>query len=161
MSLQEKWALEREAAEAFVFAFNELNSTHFKLAKHADKPDFTATEKDTNQTVGIEITHLFYDDEEAKLLLNRSQSNYMELVETGELIDVLNKRLAIKAEKGNKYIFNDPIHLVVRVASPLVHKSDFDKHNSKIQVPESVFEHTWLVFQDDSTVPADKIKQLQ
>lgn len=156
MGLEEKWALEREAAQTFIAAYNELNHSHFTLTKHTDKPDFVATEKDTNQTVGVEITHLFYDDEEAKLLLDRSEHNYLELVETGELINVLNKRLATKAEKGSKYDFSEPMILVVRVASPLVTKSDFEKLGQQVVVPESVFEHIWILFRDDT----DNVLQL-
>lgn len=156
MSLEEKWVLEREAADAFIQAYNEQNTTHFELAKHTDKPDFIATEKDTHETVGIEITHLFYDDEEAKLLLDRSKDNYLELVETGELIAVLNKRLVIKAEKGLQYTCDGPMFLVVRVASPLVHKSDIDAHEDLIHIPESPFEHIWLIFRDD----VEQLKQI-
>lgn len=160
MSQEEKWALEREAAELFVESQNQSDGTNLVLEKHSDKPDFIARD-DFGRTVGIEITHLFYDDDEARLLLGRTMSPHLPEEDAREIIEVLNRRLAQKEEKARKYKFDHSMILVIRVASPVFDKATFDEFQTLIKVPQSVFDQIWLLFNDESGVAEDNLKQLK
>ena len=70
--MNEKEALEEAACLYFIDAYNKEHGTYFEIKEHRDKPDFLAGDHSTSETMGVEVTHLYYDSEEAKTLLGKS-----------------------------------------------------------------------------------------
>lgn len=69
--MNEKEALEEAACLYFIDSYNKAHGTHFEIKEHKDKPDFLVEDSSTSETMGVEVTHLYYDSEEAKMLLGR------------------------------------------------------------------------------------------
>lgn len=146
--LDEKWLMEESAALALVEIFNLQQGTYFEIVAHFDRPDVVIEDKKSGQRIGVEVTHLFYDDAEARMFLGRSrQENHPpEYIE--EYINRLNGLLQQKAEKAKGYGHADPLALLIRVVSPVFHTHDFKVYASKIIVPASDFKYIWLLFYD-------------
>lgn len=144
----EKWLLEESAALALVEILNIQQGTSYEILKHEDRPDFVIENQADGMRLGVEVTHLFYDSEEARLILGRSREQdhppeYME-----EYIRRLNALLQQKSEKAKGYSHDYPLALLIRVVSPLFHIYDFKTYASRIVVPSSDFRIIWLLFYD-------------
>lgn len=148
--MNEKVKLERAALNYFLESYNRFKETHLEFKKHSDKPDFIVKDSESNQIVGVEVTHLFYDVDEAKMLLGRSDKDAHGLMNSTELIATLNERLKDKTESAREYKFRDSMFLIVRVASPIFDKSTFDRFEEDILIPLNIFDEIWLVFYDFS-----------
>jgi len=161
--MDEKRALEQAAAEEFVEAINRITGSRFQIIRHHDKPDIVIADSLTGRTIGVEVTHLFYDEEEARLLLGRPVDSVPAFkIETmEEFTDRLNELLAQKAEKSDGYEFSGELGLLVRVVSPMFTKADFDRYERLIRVPDNDYHHIWLLFCDFDREKWDIIKQLQ
>jgi hypothetical protein len=57
---------ERAIAEAFIDWYNKQNNTKFSFHKHGEPPDFVYIFE--NQTMLLEVTAEYYDEENAKML---------------------------------------------------------------------------------------------
>lgn len=159
--MNEKARLEKATLDYFLEAYNGLRGTHLELKEHSDKPDFIVKDSETNQIVGIEVSHLFYDPDEAKILLGRSAEPIHNLMNSTELLATLNKLLHNKTESAQKYEFKGKMFLIVRVASPIFDKSTFDMFEEGIVIPPNVFNEIWLVFRDCSRLVWDELKCLK
>ncbi|MDQ7096189.1 hypothetical protein REC12_21570 [Desulfosporosinus sp. PR] len=147
-SLDEKWLMEESAAQALVQLLNNQQGKRCRILKHADRPDIVIEDQQDGSRLGVEVTHLFYDSEEARSVLGRShvQSHPPEYIE--EYIRRLNILLQQKSEKAKGYSHQDPLALLIRVVSPIFHMLDFEAYAWKIVVPPSDFEIIWLLFYD-------------
>ncbi|SPF45684.1 conserved hypothetical protein [Candidatus Desulfosporosinus infrequens] len=98
--------------------------------------------------LGVEVTHLFYDSEEARLVFGRSSELGHPAEDIEEYIRRLNALLQQKSEKAKGYNHEYPLALLIRVVSPLFHRYDFKVYASRIVVPLSDFVIIWLMFYD-------------
>lgn len=146
--LDEKWLMEESAALALVEILNLQQGTCFEIVRHYDRPDIVIEDKLSGWRIGVEVTHLFYDDAEARIFLGRSREveHSPEYIE--EYIKRLNALLQQKAEKAKGYAHTDPLALLIRVVSPVFHTHDFEAYAPKIIVPASDFRYIWLLFYD-------------
>ena len=146
--LDEKWLIEESAALALVEILNFQQGTSYEIFMHADRPDIVIENQLDGTRLGVEVTHLFYDSEEARLIFGRSheQSHPPEYIE--EYIRRLNALLQQKSVKAKGYNHEYPLALLIRVVSPLFHKGDFQAYASRIVVPPSDFQIIWLLFYD-------------
>ena len=158
--MEERLNLERATLDYFLDAYNQRKGTHLKFKGHSDKPDFIVEDLGSSKIVGIEVAHLFYNKDEAKMLLGRSSKLITELMNSSELIKKLNKILENKTAAARKYKFSDRMFLIVRVASRIFDRSTFDMFNKNMVVPPNIFDEIWLVFYDSSTLAWDDLKQL-
>jgi len=144
----EKWLLEESAARALVATLNAHLGTAYEVVAHGDRPDIVIEDRQSGEKIGVEVTHLFYDQEEARMMLGRSQ----QLAHSPEYIDEyirrLNALLRQKAVKAKGYCHDFPLALLIRVASPVFHTHDFRAYVGKIVVPPSDFLYIWLLFYD-------------
>lgn len=147
-SLNEKWLIEEGAAQALVELLNSRQGKDYKIIQHTDRPDIVIENQQDGSRLGVEVTHLFYDSEEARSVFGRShvQSHPPEYIE--EYIRRLNLLLQQKSEKAKGYSHKDPLALLIRVVSPVFHMLDFETYASRIVVPASDFEMIWLLFYD-------------
>lgn len=145
----EKRKLEEAACRYFLEEYNKEQGTHFKIIKHGDKPDFTV--QDGDEVLGVEITHLYYGDKEAMLLLGRLNKELTEVEIFPTLAENLNALLRDKTKQAHGYDMAHPVILVIRVASPVFNDEDFGDLEDKIVVPENLFAEIWLLARDDET----------
>jgi len=159
--MNEKKKLEELAGKYFLNSYNELRKANFEIKIQREKPDLEIIDKNTNITLGIEITHLYYGTEEAKILFDRTTQSMSSIMEPGHLIENLNELLAEKAKQVKKYEFPHKILLVIRVASRIFDKSDFDRVEKDIIVPPNIFSEIWLLPRDFQGRGWGNIKRLK
>lgn len=159
--LDEKWLLEQTAAEYFVAALNDLYATSFQILEHSDKPDIVIGDSNTGRKIGIEVTHLFYNSEEAKALLGKSDNSPNGLEDIRSFIDRLNQLLHQKAQKAKGYNHRSELALLIRVVSPVFSKDYFDRFERLIKVPQPEYKHIWLLFYNFADQKWDLIKTLK
>lgn len=143
-----KKQLEKDAGEYFVSSYNQIRNTGFVISEQREKPDLVIIDRDSHTTIGVEITHLYYGTDEAKLLLNKTTQSIPGVMQPDELIENLNGLLAEKVKQVRKYDFQQEIFLVIRVASRIFDKADFDEVEKDITVPENIFSEIWLLPRD-------------
>ena len=162
---QQKEPIERATLDYFLKAYNELKGTHLQFVNKQERPDFLVRDRDSVEDVGVEVTVLFYDDEEAKMLLGRSnKADSLTLhgfMNSRALITRLNITLENKAKAAQKYNFEGNLILVIRTASRVFDKESFDMHETNITIPANRFNEIWLVFCDSSNQECCDLKCLE
>ncbi len=158
---EEKWLLEQNAAEYLVEALNRQLGTDFRVVLHADRPDIVIEDVDTGQQIGVEVAHLFYDAEEARIFLGRSASDHHPAEDLATYLERLNKLLSQKADKARGYSHKDELALLIRVVSAVFGMSDFNRCEQLIQVPQSRYKFIWLLFYNWDSGKWDLIKALK
>ena len=143
--MNEKKKLEELAGKYFLNSYNKLREVDFEIKTQREKPDLEIIDKKTNTILGVEITHLYYGTEEAKILFGRTTQSMSSIMEPGHLIENLNNLLREKANQVKNYDFPHKILLVIRVASRIFDKSDFDNKEKDIIVPPNIFSEIWLL----------------
>lgn len=146
--LDEKWLLEESAALSLIETLNLEQGASFQIVSHSDRPDIVIEEQQTGQRIGVEVTHLFYDAEEARILLGRAKMTNHPPEYIEEYVKRLNALLKQKAEKVKGYNHQYPLALLIRIVSPVFHTHDFDAYADRIIVPPSDFIYIWLLFYD-------------
>lgn len=146
--MNEKEALEEYAVQNFIEALREQTGISYKIIEHRDRPDLVIENEDTGERLGVEVTHLFYDSQEARIILGRAKEDFHEVEQIDLYIERLNKLLAQKAEKANGYDYKYNNILLVRVVSPVFDINDFDALSDKIKVPDCCYVNIWLLFYD-------------
>lgn len=162
--MNEKEALEEAACLYFIDSYNKAHGTHFEIKKHQDKPDFLMRNPDTGEMMGVEVTHLFYDSEEAKMLLGRSSLPLQPDKEKSfyALAGRLNDLLAKKVKVAVAYDFGYKIFLLVRVACPIFNKSHFEMCSDWIDLHSgNPFAEVWFLFYSESTDTFSDLLQIQ
>lgn len=162
--VNEKEALEEAACLYFIDAYNKANGTHFEIKKHQDKPDFLIGDASTGEMMGVEITQLFYDKEEATTLLGRPSSasqpdeGKIFYALAGRLNDLLEKKIKV----AFRYDFGGKLFLLVRVACPVFNKSHFEVYSDWIDLPSgNPFAEVWLLLFSESTDTFSDLLQIQ
>lgn len=162
MSLIEKRDIEKATLDYFLSAYNRLKGTCFVFHLHRDSPDFIIKDSKSLDIIGIEVTVLFYDDSEAKLLLGRSkEEDTHHLMCSDKFIRQLNTRLEEKCKSAKNYSFDKKMLLVVRNASRIFDESDIKIYKGDIIVPTNVFYEIWMLCYDDKQNKWSKLIQLK
>ncbi len=146
MATTEKEQLEKSTIEYFVKAYPR----QLRVLEHSDKPDFTLIDENDRSKIGVEVAHLWHDKKEAKILLGRSTQTTHGVMCANDLIKVLNSLLNQKTTKINGFRPHHKFFLVVRVASPIFDKSNFDMYENDIICPKNKYSEIWLVLDDNN-----------
>lgn len=158
----EKQLLEYAACQCFLDTYNRLHQTHFELLEHGDKPDFLVRDSQSSEKIGVEVTHLYYDGKEAKMLLGRRPKEPHGVMTMDQLIAQLNSLLYEKVGRAAKYDFEGRLFLLVRVGSPIFDKADFDMWEDEISVPPfNLFDQIWLLFRNQTNNTFSDLTQIQ
>jgi hypothetical protein len=144
---QEKRALERAAVKMMVDIYNRNHDNKLRLLYQQEKPDAVLQDA-YRRKLGMEITHLFYDAEEAKRLLGRSPDHIQRLEVIEQLIQVLNTRIQIKEHKITTYSTAFPIGLTIRNLSSAFGMSHILQAKASIYKPQGKFTNIWLLSRD-------------
>ncbi|MDR6883740.1 hypothetical protein [Bacillus sp. 3255] len=143
----EKKALEQAAIDIFLEVYNLNNDVPLRMIRQQEKPDALLEGADA-QPVGLEVTHLFYDTEEARLMMSRSELTKPGSEVIGNFIKVINDRIAIKELKFQDYSHEYPCMLLIRNVSLLFGMSDVLSHKHKLVQPKGLFTQVWLLSRD-------------
>ena len=76
MTQNEKRLMEIAAIQIFLQHYNQINGSDYSLLRMQERPDALITNSQ-GVILGIEVTHLFYEPYEAKMLLGRSEDDYL------------------------------------------------------------------------------------
>ena len=144
--MDEKHWLERSLIDYFIDAMNKMHSANFSVIIHRDRPDFIIEDKIQDKKFGVEITHLFYDKDEAKDLLGHDSTLSSKVENIEHYIHILNLILTKKAEKAKGYLHDFDLVLLVGITSTLFNRDDFEVAQEDILVPENQFSTICLVF---------------
>jgi hypothetical protein len=143
---------ERQAIRLFIELYNRSGEgSGYRLLYQQEKPDAVLEEKGPlRRKLGVEITHLFYSQEEAMRVLGHGQPPKERGAESfNHLLDELNLLIRKKIGKRSSYSMAYPIALLVRNASPGFGMSDFLARQSEVQLPDAgVFTHIWFLSRD-------------
>ncbi len=144
--MNEKEWLEESLINYFIEAMNNMHNSNYSVIVHRDRPDFIVEDKQQSTKFGVEITHLYYDNEEAKELLGHEHMTYSKVENIEHYINILNKLLHKKVHKVEGYDQSFNLILLVGVTSPLFTRNDFENSREDIIVPENKFSVICLVF---------------
>lgn len=161
-NMNEKEKLEFAACTHFLESYNKIQGSGLQLVVHQDKPDCLAKDHRTGERIGIEVTHLYYDATEARMVLGRLPGVLHGVMTLQQLIDKLNSDMAEKANRAANYFFEGKLILLIRVASPIFDKQDFEMYRDDICVPQlNTFAEIWLLFWSQATQSYSDLLQLQ
>ncbi|MBP1965048.1 hypothetical protein [Paenibacillus aceris] len=143
----EKKALEQAAIDIFLELYNVNNEVALQMVRQQEKPDALLEDADGGR-IGLEVTHLFYDTEEARLMMSRSELTKpgAEVLET--FIKVINNRIVSKELKFQDYSHDYPCMLLIRNVSLLFGMSDVLSLKHKLVPPSGLFTQVWLLSRD-------------
>ena len=145
MTQNEKRLMEMAAIQIFLQHYNQITGSDYRLLRMQERPDALIT---NSQGVirGIEVTHLFYEPYEAKMLLGRSENDYLHTTQyIQHLMSELQRILDRKMEKGATYEFEMPMILVIRSASPVFFGEDFFHRIQDLNIKPGIFSEIWLL----------------
>lgn len=143
--------LEKAALDWFLRGYHRRKRIRYFLVRLGDRPDAILEAPDGSR-IGVEITHLFYDRQEAEMLLGRSRTRGPHGGERfSDLLGELDRLICKKAEQIGEYRCPYPVVLVVRAASPIFSGQDFEAAEARgeIRVPEGAFHEVRLLAGDD------------
>jgi hypothetical protein len=146
----EKRALERAAVKILIEIYNRNHDNKLRLLYQQERPD-AVLQDSYHRKIGMEITHLFYDSEEAKRLLGRSIDNIRKLEVIETLIEELNNRIIRKESKIDSYSTAYPIALIIRNVSPAFGMSHILSAKPLIYKPLGKFTNIWLISRDGAS----------
>lgn len=144
---EEKRLLEKYSVTAFTHKLEE-QGRHLRYIRHRDMPDTVVSDVHGNE-IGVEVTYIFYDEDEARLLLGKEPRKRSHSHQESEIIDILNKRLLKKAQKAKNYDFDGKLILLIHSPSPLAEEETFEKFKNKIVIPESRYNEVWLIIEEE------------
>lgn len=146
---EEKARLERAAMLMFVRAMRLTYEQEWHIHEQRERPDFLMRGP-LQEWVGIEVTHLYHNEEEARFLNGRADEEIHPLTTSDELLDALNRGLAKKALLSYGYDTFERLILLIRVSSPEVRKARVVEYLPRVVVPTSAFDEIWMLFYDYS-----------
>jgi hypothetical protein len=146
----EKTRMERAAIDLFIDIYNTNHELKYRLLYAQEKPDAVLQDSKQNK-LGMEITHLFYDEKEAKMLLGRSEPSFNGPQRLECLVDELNDLIRTKEKKKRAYSEDYPISLLIRNASPFFGMSDILSVKHLLYRPNAVFNDVWFLSRDGTS----------
>jgi len=140
---------EKIIIDRFLIAYQKRFGVELTIITHRDKPDFEVIDPITNEHIGIEVTGVYQNEEEAKIQYWAVDDWEKFEGSTDEILSSLNMRLRDKAEKSKSYIFNGRMFLAIFLGSLVFNqKSDVDFIRNQIVIPDNKFSEIWLIIRD-------------
>lgn len=146
----DKKKLERHAVDLFVDRFYNIFGAKYKILELRERPD-ALLETERGKKIGVEIAHLFRNQDEARFLLGKAEKIelYFELAENYEdHLIALNQLLKKKERVMGKYEVDFPIVLLIRSATPDLTYNKMKLLEEKLYIPKNC-EDIWLLLDDD------------
>lgn len=141
----EKELLEQYAIKYFINQLSRIENSDYRIVEHSDKPDFIIQNETTKEMIAVEVAHLYYDQEEAKMIFGRSK-NKVHNGEYGEAyLKRLNDLIIDKIRKFKNYNFPGNIILLIRVTSRVFDLNLFRQYYDLIDIPENRYFQICLI----------------
>lgn len=144
---EDKARLERAAMLMFLHALRLHHGRELHIVEQRERPDFLVTDERGRQ-IGVEVTHLYHNEEEARYLNGRATSGIHPLTTVEELLHALNRGLLNKANLSFGYAAPEGLMLLIRVPSPTVQKATILAHRERLLLHPSAFDEIWMLFYD-------------
>lgn len=155
-----KKKLEREAVDLFIGLYNQTADNRLRLLYQREKPDAVLMDSRRNK-LGLEITHLFYSEQEARQLFQREHHSIICVESIDTLIASLNQLVLRKEAKSAGYSSDYPLALLIRNLSSCFGWSDFNQAWDKIAAPSAAFTEIWLLTRDSPAKELWYLKSLR
>lgn len=144
----EKRRLEREAVKLFISLYNDRCEGRVRLLYQRERPDAVLEDTRSRGKIGVEITHLYFNECEAKQLLGRSNQEDCGPESFDQLLVELNGRIVRKESKFASVALEYPISLLIRNASPMYGLSQFIANADRMARSHHIFQAIWLLTRD-------------
>ncbi len=150
-SEQEKLQLEHDAGKLFLRCYEHRFGIPMRHIWHnqPSKPDISCYRNE--QKLDIEIAHLYASETEAMAVLGRPLSISMQRDLADMAMQPSEQRLhcalqRLLEQKGKKHYQSEQTWLLIRNASTIWHKADFDAELQNITIPLThPFQQIWLL----------------
>ncbi|MCG7536707.1 hypothetical protein [Pseudoalteromonas sp. OOF1S-7] len=150
-SEREKQQLEHGAAKLFMRSYERLTHTPMRHIWHNQpaKPDVSCYLGEAQ--LDIEIAHLYASETEAMAVLGRPLSLLMQRELAVMALAPSSQRLAtglsrLLLQKAGKHYHSQRVWLLIRNASPMWHRADFESALPHLTMPAAhPFEQIWLL----------------
>jgi len=147
----EKQQLEHDAAKLFLRCYEQQTGIHMRHIWHNEpnRPDVSCYQE--NQQLDIEVAHLYASETEAMAVLGRPLSIQMQrdLADMAQQPSEHRLQSALERllkQKATKRYYSKRTWLLIRNASTIWHKSDFEAVIKTIAFPNThQFEQIWLL----------------
>ncbi len=144
----EKRRIEHEAIKLFIALVNARSEGQVRLLYQRERPDAVLENTRNRTKLGVEITHLFYNENEARQMFGRSVQQDNGPGSFAILLDELNNRIARKEAKFTHVKLDYPISLLIRNASSLYGLTHFIANAEQIARSRHIFQDIWLLTRD-------------
>ncbi|MBP1995314.1 hypothetical protein [Paenibacillus eucommiae] len=148
-AITSKRMLEREAVRHFIGLYNQLTDNRLRLLYMHDKPD-AVLQDSRGRKLGVEITHLFYDQMEARQLFQHQHRSFVCIESFDNLVQELNQLVVRKEAKSAGYSHQYPLALLIRNLSINFGWNDFNQAWDKVRKPSSAFTDIWFLARNHS-----------
>ena len=108
---------EREILNRSMKAYHKRFGVVLTIIKHRDKPDFEVLDPATSEKLGIEVTGVYQNSEEAKIQYTTLEDGEIFSGNLDELAESLNTCLEQKARKSKEYYFEGKLLLAILIGS--------------------------------------------
>jgi hypothetical protein len=137
---------EQAFMDRFVQAYKILYGIQLVNIEKRESPDYKAYDPQKESYLGIEITSVYQNTEEAKIQYSAVENWNIFHGSLEELISKLNLILINKANKSYKYENIGELVLAIWVGSLVFNeKIDFDFIKNKITIPNNCYKRIWLI----------------
>lgn len=144
--MNEKLWVEESLMNYFIDSMNKMHGLCYSIAVHKDRPDFIIEETKQNKIFGVEVTNLYYDNEDARELYGRGNMVNSKVENIEHYIYTLNQILCKKTVKAKGYDPNLDLILLIGITSLLFDRDDFENSIPDIFIPDNKFSVICLVF---------------
>jgi len=140
---------EHSIFERFNTAYEKEFGSLLVDVRHNDRPDFTATDPNSGKRLGIEITGVYQDKDEARIQYWDVENWVRFEGSLDALVSSMNKVLSDKAEKSWEYHFDGKLILSIWLGSIVfTEKTDIDFIRNEINIPHNTFSDIWLIIRN-------------
>jgi hypothetical protein len=144
-----KLEAENAIMERFVSAFHREYGIKLRSIVHRDKPDYSAFDPSRNITIGIEITGVYQDDEEAKIQYWALDEWDLIIGSLEQIIARINEGIEKKVISAENYQFKQYLVLAIWIGSLVFNeRRDMDFIKQELIIPKNVFRDIWLIIQN-------------
>lgn len=144
----------KETAERVIFnrfrkPYENLIGDELSNIIYQDMPDFLATIPTTGELIGIEVTGVYQDEEEAKIQYWRVDKWGKYTGDQKKIIAEMNRILASKAQKSREYDFDGRLLLVLFLGSLVFNEAiDMKYMRPYLNIPDNGYSEIWVIVRD-------------
>jgi hypothetical protein len=147
----------RQDEEIYIYRFVVAYEFKYKqvlkvVEKNRERPDFSVRINKTGELIGVEVTGIFQNEEEAKIMWGKYKNWNKFTGDNEELINELQRIIYKKIEKVLEYDFDGRIFLVIFLGSIVFNEwADACYLHKYLNIPFNKFERIYLLVKEKTT----------